>query len=84
MVDRMTMQSNLPALSHNSTDAIVEDDRNVIAFRQRPSTEDLKRIVMGRSRKAALLVLMNRIRELYNKNRSSYRAMTGHLYDIRL
>jgi hypothetical protein len=39
---------------------------NIVAFPSKPSKEDLKRIVMGRSRRLALPALMSRVRELWN------------------
>jgi hypothetical protein len=42
---------------------------NVIKLPKRPSIAELQRIVMSRSRKAALPLLMNRIRELRDGNR---------------
>jgi hypothetical protein len=38
---------------------------NVIAFKARPSTADLKQIAIGRSRKLALPVLIDRLRDLH-------------------
>jgi hypothetical protein len=38
---------------------------NVVAFPSRPSTAELKQLVMGKSRKLALPILIDRLRDLY-------------------